>query len=117
MPQILFECSDNLIEKDLKSFLHQTHLILCEGLPTKMESCKSKVVRYKDYLVGDGQTDNAFINLAIGILPGRSDEIKKAVINTLQPVLNQAFSESKKRLNLQVTLSIYDLPVTYTKLE
>jgi len=115
MPQIILECSNNVIEKDSKSLLLQIHHILTENLPTELRSCKSRVIRHHDFVLGDGNEDNAFVHLSIGVMKGRSHELLSAVASTIMTALKDAFSLSLTKLNLQITLAIQDLPAVYEK--
>ncbi|MCS5710619.1 hypothetical protein [Candidatus Berkiella aquae] len=115
MPQIILECSDNILEKDFKPLLSQIHQLLVEKLPTELKSCKSRVLRHTNYLLGDGSSNQAFVHLSINILSGRSMELKQLVGATLMEVLMEAFHQSRETLELQLSIAIQDLPGIYLK--
>ena len=115
MPQIILELSDNVIEKDLYKALAEIHQILTSVLPTTLASCKSRVIRYKDFLVGDGQVNNAFVHLSIGVLPGRNKETRDLVAHKIVKALEPYFSQSFAMLNLQITIAISELPEVFHK--
>lgn len=115
MPQIILEASDNIIETDLKKTLSEIHQILVDVLPTKLESCKSRVIRHKEFLLGDGDINNAFIHLSIKIIKGRAKEIIDTATNKIMIVLQNNFKESENKLNLKFSVAIDDLPQSYLK--
>ncbi len=115
MPQIIFELSDNLIEKDFSKALVTIHQILTDGLPTTLASCKSRVIRYQDFLVGDGEVNNAFVHLSIGVLSGRTKETRDLVAHKILKFLEQYLSQSFAKLNLQITIAISELPEVFYK--
>ena len=116
MPHIILELSDNVIEKDLTEILAQIHQILTLILPTQLENCKSRVIRHQNFLVGNGNSDNAFIHLSIEVLASRTKEILDLVANKITAILLNYFIESSKKLNLHISIAIKDLPETYYKL-
>ena len=116
MPHVIFELSDNIIEKDLSQILAQIHQILTDTLPTKLESCKSRVLRYPEFLVGNGNSNNAFIHLSIAVLSGRTREILDLTVNKITVILQNNFKESREKLNLNISVSISDLPAMYYKI-
>lgn len=115
MPQIILEASDNVIEKDFKQTLSEIHQILVDTLPTKLESCKSRVIRHKDFLIGNGNADNAFIHLSIKIIEGRTKETCQLAANKILDVLKNNFHQSRNRLNLKFSIAIDNLPEVYIK--
>ncbi len=115
MPQIIFEISDNIIEKDFNKILHQIHQILTTTLPTQLESCKSRVIRHKEFLIGDGNDKYAFIHLSIGVLKGRTKKILDLAVDKIMIILQDNFEESKKQLDLKFSVAISELPEVYHK--
>lgn len=115
MPQIILEASDNIIETDFEQALSEIHQILVDILPTKLEACKSRVIRHKEFLLGDGNINNAFIHLSIKIVQGRTKEIIDTATNKIMIVLQNNFKESENKLNLKLSVAIDDLPQSYLK--
>lgn len=115
MPQIILELSNNIVETDFSKALVEIHQILTDGLPCSLASCKSRIIRHKDFLVGDGNLNNAFVHISIGVLPGRTKETREIVankiLNSLKNYLNQSFTE----LNLQITIALSELPEVFLK--
>ncbi|MDF2965344.1 MAG: hpcD [Rickettsiaceae bacterium] len=116
MPHIKFEYSSNIELKDINNHLEDIHITLAEMLPTKLENCKTRIIRHDDYFIGKGSDDAAFIHLNIKILPGRSEELLNAISEKILNHLKKAFFYSAKSLKLGISVSLEDLPKTYRKL-
>lgn len=115
MPQIHLECTNNVLEKDVNGLLLEIHNILSKSLPTELHSCKSRASIVHDYVIGDGDKNNAFVHLSIGVLKGRPPELLNSIGTTLLKVLADAFSSSLSKLNLQITIAVSELPDVYKK--
>ncbi len=116
MPHVIFELSDNVIEKDFTKILVEIHQILTTSLPTQIESCKSRVIQHQHFLVGKGDIDDAFIHLSIEVLSGRSRATLDLTANKVATALQSYFKASLEKLNLNISIAIRDLPDTYYKL-
>lgn len=117
MPQIILEYSDNIIEQDsFAEFFEKTHQILVETLPTKLEDCKSRAIKQDNYYIGNGAADNAFVYAYIQAKAGRSEAVLRATEQKLLALLQDHFAESKRQLNLQITLQIRELSPYYSKI-
>jgi 5-carboxymethyl-2-hydroxymuconate isomerase len=108
MPQITLEYSDNVKVGDLKSALLGLHQILSKMLPTQVESCKSRIIRHKDYLIGDGDERNAFVHVDIKIMAGRTEDVVNNTGKAAVEYLRDQFQDSDG-LNLQITVEISNL--------
>ncbi len=115
MPHVIFEMSDNVIEKDLKEIMTQIHQILTDTLPATLESCKTRVVRHKDFLVGNGNKNKAFIHLDIHVLAGRTKETLDLTVSKIMSALQKYFKESFEALDLSISVGMGLLPESYRK--
>lgn len=103
MPILNFEYTDNLkIDNKIKSFLLETHDILVREIKTDLRTCRSSISKISDYVIGDGNSNNAYIILRIKMLPGRSDEIKNRTGKILLEKIHHEFSHEIKKHNTQV---------------
>lgn len=116
MPHIICELSDNIIEKDLTKILLQIHQILVDNLPTQLESCKSRIIRHQEFLVGDGMKYDAFIHFNIAVLAGRSKDTLDLTANKLMILVQNNFKQSLKKLSVSVSIEIKNLSETYLKI-
>ena len=103
MPILNLEFTDNLkIDNKIRSFLLETHHILVQEIKTDLRTCKSSISKMVDYVIGDGNPDNAYIMLNIQMLPGRSDEIKNHTGKILLEKIHRDFSDEIKKHDTQV---------------
>jgi 5-carboxymethyl-2-hydroxymuconate isomerase len=116
MPHLIIEHSHNLIEKqNLTGLLAQCHQLLAELLPTDINNCKSRVLAYEEYQVGNGDTNNAFVHFNLKILAGRTEDTLNHAGKTLMQVAYDYFHQSNAKLNLQISIEISELASTYFK--
>ncbi|WP_158649255.1 hypothetical protein [Aquella oligotrophica] len=116
MPHLILECSDNIIEENrqLLNILHDCQQMLVENLPTSLESCKSRVVRHQDYLLGNGEVKNAFIHLEVRVLKGRSEELLKRLAEELKTCISARLLKSLGNdLNLKLSVEVVELSGIY----
>jgi 5-carboxymethyl-2-hydroxymuconate isomerase len=114
MPTIHFEYTNNLkISEKIKPFLLEVHHLFVEMIKTDLPTCRSLVTPYADYVVGNGDSNNAFIQLTIKILPGRSDELKKQTGKALFDKIKATFSDEINRLNTEVRVYLQETDVEH----
>lgn len=114
MPHLIFECSEEIKSKiSFVPIFLELHSILSDLLPTQMSSCKSRVIPYNEYLVGD-VASNLFIHLTIKILPGRTADVKdmvgKTILKRLEKIVNDLDMDS-----VSISTEIVDLTDSYYK--
>ena len=61
------------------------------------------------YYIGDGHPSNAFIQLSVAFLAGRSNDIKQQIGNQCLACLKQFYEKSLARLDLQITVELVDI--------
>jgi 5-carboxymethyl-2-hydroxymuconate isomerase len=116
MPQIFIEYTANIKDINFKEILAEIHSILSRRLPTKIESCKSRIIKHNDYLIGNGNINNALVNIDIAALPGREEELLRSIALEIQEILECSLKVKKNSgLVLQVCVSIKNLPNIYYK--
>jgi 5-carboxymethyl-2-hydroxymuconate isomerase len=113
MPHITLECSQNIIENDFQLFFKNLHIFLTNELPTQLASCKSRVIRYDEYAIGDGADNHAFLILTLAILPGRAESLLKTIAASIQDQLKTYCAQSAQQFNLNVCVIVRDLPAIY----
>jgi 5-carboxymethyl-2-hydroxymuconate isomerase len=116
MPHLTLEFSANILEKNnMTSLFKECHVMLAHALPSELARCKSRAIESSFYYVGDGQPNNAFVHVSLKVMPGRSFDTLKNVGDNMMKILKDNFSESLKKLHLQITVEISDLQKTYFK--
>ena len=107
MPILNFEFTDNLkIDAEIKLFLLETHNILVQEIKTDLRTCRSSIAKISDYVIGDGNLNNAYIILRIQMLPGRTDDIKNRLGKILLEKIHNDFSSEIKKYDTQVRVSL-----------
>ena len=107
MPILNFEFTDNLkIDAEIKLFLLETHSILVQEIKTDLRTCRSSIAKISDYVIGDGNPNNAYIILRIQMLPGRTDDIKNRLGKILLEKIHNDFSSEIKKYDTQVRVSL-----------
>ena len=110
MPHIVVEHSEDLpvLPQVLVDKVHQA--TYASGLFT-MESIKTRAIAYQHYALGDGK--EGFIHICAYIVAGRTDEQKKALVQTLLECLSTYCRDSDC-----LSVDVRDLnPQVYTKSE
>lgn len=115
MPHIILECSDNIVESDLKTLLQQIHQLLSEKLPTDLVSCKSRVLRHTEFVIANGDAKQAFVHLAIAVMKGRSQALLDSVSVLLLEQLAATFKQSAAQFELHLSVEIRELSDVYHK--
>lgn len=116
MPHLILECSDNIAEKNpqLLNILHDCQQILVENLPTNLETCKSRLIRHQDYLLGNGEVTNAFVHLEVRVLAGRSVGLLTELAKRLKAhILSQLSESQSSNLKLKISVEIIELSNIY----
>lgn len=115
MPHIRLEYSENVAALDsFEGLFAEIHKVLSEQGGIKLDNCKSRARKASHCYVGDGNPENAFIDLRIEIRSGRSDELKRLLSDACLEVLIQHYSD-QLRDRLQITAGIYEIPDAYSK--
>jgi 5-carboxymethyl-2-hydroxymuconate isomerase len=110
VPNIVLEYSSNVSEViDFTELFALIHKVMHEVGSIKLDNCKSRVVEMDKFYIGDGHPSNAFVQLSVAFLAGRSNETKQKVGNACLAQLKQFYEKSMARLDLQITVEIADI--------
>lgn len=107
MPHLRLEFSANLpadvASRKLLSGIHQA--LADHGV--SIGNCKSRVESHDAYLIGDGSKEESFVHLEVGILEGRSDEVKRSLGQALLERLEAAYQGAMPPP--QITIELRDM--------
>lgn len=110
MPNILLEYTSNVTDPvDFSDLFSAIHQVLHDTAGIHLDNCKSRARRIDHYYIGDGHPSNAFVQLNISFVAGRSDAIKQALGEQSLKLLMQFYQKSMSRLDLQITVQIADI--------
>lgn len=114
MPHLVFECSETVFTTlAFQTMFVEFHQMLAALLPTQLSSCKSRLLLSNQYLVGN-DTNNLFLHLTIKILPGRSLEVKQAVVAQGLEIIKNYLAK-RALSNVSISIEIIDLAECYSK--
>ncbi len=114
MPVIHFEYTNNLtIENKVNSFLREIHSTLVEIIKTDLLTCRSTITCHQNYLIGDGDPRNAFIQLSVRMLPGRSKETKDKLGHQLLTMIKHVFAKEIVKCETQIRVHLTEIERDY----
>jgi len=109
MPHMILEYSANMQERpDPKALLRRLHDTLLTIGSYNMADIKSRIIVHEDFLVSDGERDQAFAHLQLAILP-REEKIRNESTEALLNVLKDVFAGSLATKNCGLSVEIRDL--------
>ena len=109
MPTIKILYTDNIdISVKLNDFTKATHAKLVKIIATDIDTCRTLVYPCPDYKVGLESKYDAYIQLEIAILPGRSAELRKKLGQTLLQDLKELCSGNSVSIDFRVAVSETD---------
>lgn len=110
MPNILLEYTSNVSDSfEYPKLFTEIHSVLHETAGIRLDNCKSRAIKLDEFTIGDGHPSNAFVQLSISFLAGRSAEIKTSVGDQCLTILKQYYEYSVARLDVQITVEICDI--------
>lgn len=100
MPHIIVEYSDHL-PLAIPNLLNDLHNDLASRDTADIAAIKTRAIPVKDCAVGAPETPNAFIHIALKLLPGRSDELKKEMTQGLHNTVRHYIGDQQIALTIE----------------
>ena len=98
MPHCILEYSSNINGKvNLKKLLHDINTMLDGTGVFNLMDVKSRAIEHDHYVVGDGDTNRAFVALTINIFSGRPDDVKVNIAESALQLLKDAFNTTLQK--------------------
>jgi len=111
MPHLVLEYTSNITPQiPFKAVFAALHILLQDIAQADIDSCKSRAEKRDEYHIGSGSPNQAFVHLEISMLAGRTELAKKQLGQAALTVLEQHFHDEAKKLALQITVKITDMP-------
>ena len=113
MPHIILEYSNNIKTGGFDHLFKDIHAILSDY--AEIANCKSRAIKLENYYIGEGDKQNAMINLQLKLLPGRSNATKKEIAEKLISLLQAQLLPNieAQQLRCSTTIEILDLNEHY----
>lgn len=111
MPHMTVEYTENIeTNLNVNELLKEMNesLISHKGLFSP-QGIRSRAIKLTDYLIGDGSNNDAFVHITLKIAAGRTEEIKKNVIDHLLDVVNKYFNTISQDNKITISLELLDL--------
>ena len=110
MPHIRLEYSGSLGDVlDLEGLFARIHDILSETAGIRKGNCKSRAIPIETCYLGSGNPGSAFVHLDVGILEGRSSELKRAIGQQILGTLEDHFRPPPDVDDFQITVEVRDI--------
>lgn len=110
MPHLFLEYTDNLRDTvEIPSLFLSIHQALVEVGDFRMSDFKSRALLHRNFLIGDGSSDQAFVNLDIRTFPGKSDLMKRAISEAALAALATRFPKTLATCDCDISVQISEL--------
>jgi 5-carboxymethyl-2-hydroxymuconate isomerase len=107
MPHLTVEYTDNLGDPDIRGLLTALNAVLIHrGDTYPVGGIRARAYRLSEYVVADGEHDDAFVHVSLRIGTGRSEETKQATGAELFGVLTAHFDRTYRERYLALSLEI-----------
>ena len=107
MPHLTVEYTDNLAEPRMPELLSALNAVLiARGDIYPIGGLRARALKLTEYVVADGQHDDAFVHVTLKIGTGRSEEVRQATGDELFAVLTGHFASEFEARSLALSLEI-----------
>lgn len=87
MPQITLEHSTHFDATDWRALALEIHRLCVDTVGATTQACKTRIVRFENLIIADGDPAQAMVHCDLRILSGRTQEQKTALGEAVQAVL------------------------------
>ncbi|WP_153504871.1 5-carboxymethyl-2-hydroxymuconate Delta-isomerase [Cumulibacter manganitolerans] len=115
MPHLRINYSSNLPGFDAGRALEQVARAMVDSGEFKEETIKARAYRADVFQVGTAPKGRGFVDAAIEVLPGRSDDVKAAIARLVCETIRDSGHWSDD-VDVQITADVTELNPSYTKL-
>lgn len=114
MPHLVANYSANLTELDQHTLLSSVNSALIATHLFSPNDVKSRIFKDEVFLIGMGETQDAYIHLKLYLLSGRTAAQKQDLGSVLLAILEQkAYLPVENQLLLQLCVEVIDMPSEY----
>ncbi len=117
MPHLILEASSNIIETNdkIKISLQNCQQVVAKTLGANVNNCISRALLHDVFVIGDNCSDQAFLQLTVKVLKGRTPEQLNLAVQDLYQTLKNDFQKSINHLELKISVEIIELSNYFTK--
>lgn len=101
MPHIIVEYSEHL-SVDIPKLLEEIHYDLAEKETINIHTIKSRAKPVQYTIVGDGKDPDLMIHVTVRMLPGRSNELKKLMAQSIYDKARKAVPDDRINLSVEI---------------
>lgn len=110
MPHVVVEYSANLAAEIAPSRLVEiVHRAVLADPAFEIGAVRTRAVGYDDFMIADGDRDNAFVAVTIRIGPGRDAATRKRVSETVATAVADALGPAFERRGLALSVEVAEL--------
>ncbi|EXB49067.1 MULTISPECIES: 5-carboxymethyl-2-hydroxymuconate Delta-isomerase [Acinetobacter] len=114
MPHLVANYSANLTELDQHTLLSSVNSALIATHLFSPNDVKSRIFKDEAFLIGMGETQDAYIHLKLYLLSGRTAAQKQDLGSILLTILEQKnYLPVENQLPLQLCVEVIDMPSEY----
>jgi 5-carboxymethyl-2-hydroxymuconate isomerase len=106
MPHIIVEYTESLTSVDVPELLFELHDDLAQKDTINIHAIKTRAIPVKYTIVGDGDEPDKFIHITLKLLPGRDDDLKKTMAQSLHDTARKHCVKDK---NISLSVEVVDL--------
>lgn len=111
MPQMIIEYSDNIQQLDAQRLmLDLNHALFDTGLIGHPDEIKTRTRANANFLIGFGDTHQAYIHVCLAILTGRTAEQKSKMADALISALQAFKAYDATGFNVQLCVELKEMP-------
>lgn len=109
MPHVTVEYTENVADAfDRRAFAAGTHEALVRIAGGRAGGCKTRFVPLGETFVADGADGHALIHVSLGILSGRTPEVKRELTGAVLALLER-HTAAVPEVRLQLSVELRDL--------
>lgn len=112
MPHLRLEYSGNIdiSRDDLDGVFSRLHEVLVNKAGAELFRCQSRALCCKNFRVGNGSNDRAFVYLQVLLLEGRTPKQLQETGSELLKILQDEFKDLLIRYNSQISVHLNEIP-------
>lgn len=110
MPHVVVEYSANIEQLDRPKLLKRINQVLIESKLFQPNDIKARLYCNEDFLIGEGDSSQAYIYVEFSLFNGRTNEQKQRVREALMHVLTQQdYYKTDNDLQIQLCVQLLEM--------